>query len=152
MCLVPASGECWASRNDFFKSSKNGSPVGKNFVAAFAKNESLYRRISTKYKSSKLFWRILEDNKRNKRENRGKKTVRIFASNSPSRPKSGTHSVETQWNPSRGAFRLQRLAYFDDLYQWIHVFLFLTQYFTEKLRNKASFESRYWATGWRYSI
>ena len=69
----------------FFKSSKNGASVGKNFVAAFAKNESFYRRISTKYKSSKLFWRILEDNKRNKRENRGKKTVRTFASNSPSR-------------------------------------------------------------------
>ena len=70
----------------FFKSSKNGASIGKNFVAAFAKNESLYRRISTKYKSSKLFWRILEDNKRNKRENRGNKTVRIFASNSPCRP------------------------------------------------------------------
>ena len=83
MCLVPAPAEFWASRNDF---SKNGAAVGKNFVAGFAKNESLYRRISTKYKSSKLFWRILEDNKQNKRENRGKKTVRIFASNSPSRP------------------------------------------------------------------
>ena len=85
MCQVPAPNEFWASRNDFFKSSKNGASVGKNFVAAFAKNESLYRRISTKYKSGKLFWRILEDNKRNKRENSGKKTVRIFASNSPSR-------------------------------------------------------------------
>ena len=83
MCQVPGPGEFWASRNDFFKSSENGASVGKNFVAAFAKNESFYRRISTKYKSSKLFWRILEDNKRNKRENRGNKTVRIFASNSP---------------------------------------------------------------------
>ena len=34
---------------------------GKEFVAGFAKNESLYRRILTKYKWSKLFWRILED-------------------------------------------------------------------------------------------
>ena len=34
-----------------------------DFLAAFTKNESLYRRISTKYKSSKLLWRILEDNK-----------------------------------------------------------------------------------------
>ena len=42
------------------------------------KNESLYRRISTKYKSSKIFWRILEDNKQNKHENRGKKTVWIL--------------------------------------------------------------------------
>ena len=75
MCQVPGPGEFWASRNDFFKSSENGASVGKNFVAAFAKNESFYRRISTKYKSSKLFWRILEDNKRNKRENRGNKTV-----------------------------------------------------------------------------
>ena len=86
MCLVPVPGKFWALRNDFFKSAKNGASVGKNFVTCFAKNESLYRRISTKYKSSKLFWRILEDNKQNKRENRGKKTVRIFASNSPSRP------------------------------------------------------------------
>ena len=52
-------------------------------MTAFAKNESLYRRTWTKYKSSKLFWRILEDNKQNKRENRGKKTVRIFAFNFP---------------------------------------------------------------------
>ena len=44
-------------------------------MTAFAKNESLYRRIWTKYKPSKLFWRILEDNKPNKLENRGKKTV-----------------------------------------------------------------------------
>ena len=58
MCLVPAPAEFWASRNDF---SKNGAAVGKNFVAGFAKNESLYRRISTKYKSSIFFegfWRI----------------------------------------------------------------------------------------------
>ena len=34
---------------------------GKEFVAGFAKNESLYRRILTKYKWSKLFWRILEE-------------------------------------------------------------------------------------------
>ena len=52
-------------------------------AAAFAKNESLHRRISTEYKSSKLFWRILEDNKPKNRENRGKKTVRIFAWNAP---------------------------------------------------------------------
>ena len=37
----------------------------------------MYRRILTKHKSSKLFWRILEDNKQGKRENPGKKTVRI---------------------------------------------------------------------------
>ena len=44
-------------------------------MTSFAKNESLYRRISTKYKSSKLFLRILEDNKENRRESLGKKTV-----------------------------------------------------------------------------
>ena len=44
-------------------------------MTAFAKNESLYWRIWTKYKSTKLFWRILGDNKPNKLENRGKKTV-----------------------------------------------------------------------------
>ena len=47
-------------------------------MAVFAKNESLYRRFSTKYKSRKLLWRILEDNKQNKHENRGKKTVWIL--------------------------------------------------------------------------
>ena len=51
--------------------------ASKHFVAGFAKNESLYRRIVTKYKWSKLIWRILEDNKQNKLENWGKKTVRI---------------------------------------------------------------------------
>ena len=35
--------------------------------------------ISTKYNLSWLFWRILEDNKQNKRKSRGKKTVRFFA-------------------------------------------------------------------------
>ena len=44
-------------------------------MTAFAKNESLYWRIWTKYKSSKLFWRIVGDNRPNKLENRGKKTV-----------------------------------------------------------------------------
>ena len=51
----------------------------RDFVAGFAKNdhESLYWCILTKYKSSKLFWRILEDNKQDRRENPGKKTVTI---------------------------------------------------------------------------
>ena len=59
----------------FLKNEK----CGKDFVAGFAKNdnESLYRRILTKHESSKLFKRILEDNKQDKRENPGKKTVRI---------------------------------------------------------------------------
>ena len=50
MCLVQASRDFWASRNHFFKSCKNAGPVGKNFVAGFAKNESLYGRILTKHK------------------------------------------------------------------------------------------------------
>ena len=65
----------------FFKIWEN-DPYGwfatREYVASFAKNEYLYRQISTKYKSSKLFWRILEDNKQNKHENRGKKTVWIL--------------------------------------------------------------------------
>ena len=40
-------------------------------------HDSLYQRILTKYKSSKLFWGILDDNKQDKRENPGKKTIRI---------------------------------------------------------------------------
>ena len=56
---------------------------GEFLWAGFAKNESLYPRMSTKYKSSKLFWRILEDNKQNKRENWGKETLRICACKSP---------------------------------------------------------------------
>ena len=78
MCLVPAPGEFWALRNDFSK----GVTTRNLFVAVFAKNESLYRRISTKYckyKSSKLFWRILEDNKQNKHENGDNKTVGEFS-------------------------------------------------------------------------
>ena len=56
---------------------------GEFLWAGFANNESLYRRMSTKYKSSKLFWRILEDNKQNKRENWSKETLRICACKSP---------------------------------------------------------------------
>ena len=54
---------------------KLGHEIWRSDAAAFAENESLYGRISTEYKSSKLFWRILEDNKPKNRENRGKKTV-----------------------------------------------------------------------------
>ena len=61
----------WPSRTELSKSL--------NFTAY----ESLYRRMSTKYKSRKLFWRILEDNKQNKRENWGKETLRICACKSP---------------------------------------------------------------------
>ena len=100
------------------------------------------------YKSSKLFWRILEDNKQNKHENRGKKTVWIL------------WKVWTQesfqkyvcvwilradrrfvwvcstwcWNAMnsfplglRLDFCLQILSYFDELYQQIHVCLSLTR-------------------------
>ena len=126
--------------------------TGEVFVAAFVKNESLYRRISTKCKSSKLFWRILEDNKQNKRENRGKKAVRIFAFNSPSRQCLAQNSLQMQWIPSRWAFCLQSLAYFHDLDQWIHVCWFLTRYFAEKLKNKAFFESKYRVTRRRSSL
>ena len=84
------------------------------FVAEFAKNDhdSLYRRILTKYKSSKLFWRILEDNKQDKRENPGKKTVRIAE---PAIHKL-SDTLQTQRIPSRLAFCLQSLAYFDEFY------------------------------------
>ena len=75
MGLVSSPQVVWASRNDLSKLKKWLSDACGVFVTSFAKNESLYRRISTKYKSSKLFWRILEDNKQNKRENLDKKTV-----------------------------------------------------------------------------
>ena len=55
MWLVPLSPRLvltFTQRNDFCCG-----------YLAFATNESLYLRITTKYKSSKLFWRILEDNK-----------------------------------------------------------------------------------------
>ena len=87
---------------------------GEFLWAGFAKNASLYRRMSTKYKSSKLFWRILEDNKQNKRENWGKETLRICACKSPIAELSATCS----WNGDdsfpfrlRFAFRRQILAY-----------------------------------------
>ena len=62
----------------FFKIWENGAAMCDVFVTSCATNESLYGRISAKYKSSKLFWSILEDNKQNKHENRGKKTVWIL--------------------------------------------------------------------------
>ena len=60
---VSGPGEFWASRNDFSKFEKISPATWDVFLTSFAKNESFYRRISTKYQSSKLFWRILEDNK-----------------------------------------------------------------------------------------
>ena len=101
-------------------------------MASFAKIESLYRRISTKYKSSKLFWRILEDNKQNKRENRGKKTVWILRADS----RFAWVWSTCCWNAMnsfpfglRFAFCSQILAYFDESYQQIHGWLSLTRYF-----------------------
>ena len=44
--LVPAPGGLLASRHDCLQTEK----CGKDFVAGFAKDESLYRRILTKYK------------------------------------------------------------------------------------------------------
>ena len=81
----PQAGRDWASSSPrSVISFTQRFRCGKDIVA---KSKSLYRRTSStnKYKSSKLCWRILEDNKQNKRENRGKNTVRIFACNSPSR-------------------------------------------------------------------
>ena len=81
----PQAGRDWASSSlRSVISFTQRFRCGKDIVA---KSKSLYRRTSStnKYKSSKLCWRILEDNKQNKRENRGKNTVRIFACNSPSR-------------------------------------------------------------------
>ena len=104
MCLVPAPVDFWASRNDFSNFAKISPAAWYVFLTSFAKNESLYRRISTKYKSSKLFWRILEDDKQNKRENRGKKTVWILRGDSRLGRESAAHVVQTQWIPSRLAF------------------------------------------------
>ena len=67
----------------------------------------------------------------------GVRAMIIFACNSPSR--SATHILQTQWIPSRLvrlAFCLKRFAYFDDYYQQIHVFLFLTRYLDEKPKIK----------------
>ena len=132
MCLVPAPGEFWASRNDLSNFEKMSADACGVFVTSFAKNESLYRRISTKYKSSKLFWRILEDNKQNKRENRGKKTVWILRADS----RFAWVWSTCCWNAMnsfpfglRFAFCRQILAYFDELYQQIHGCLSLTRYF-----------------------
>ena len=54
--------------------------------------------------------------------------------------------------PSRLAFCLQGLAYFDEFYQYFHVCLFLTRYFNEKRKNKASFEGNQQTTRCRISL
>ena len=78
MGLVSSPQGVWASRNYLSNFDKMSVDACGVFVTSFAKNESLYRRISTKYKSSKLFWRILEYNKQNKWENKVRKTVWIL--------------------------------------------------------------------------
>ena len=82
-CLVPAPVDCWPSHTELSKMLNFMASRGEFLWAGFGNNERLYRRMSTKYKSSKLFWRILEDNKQNKRENWGKETLRICACKSP---------------------------------------------------------------------
>ena len=123
-----------------FKNWEKWKSMRQGFAAAFAKNERLHQQISTKYKSSKLFWRILEDKKRNRCENCSRKTVRIFVCNTPSQlclpDKFFTHNeFLAGW-----LFCLQGLAYFDEYYQQIHVCLFLIWYFNEKLKIKRLLE------------
>ena len=59
---LPLCFELHATHATIFQNLRKTTVV----VAAFSKTESLYRRISTKYKSSKLIWRVLEDNKQKK--------------------------------------------------------------------------------------
>ena len=72
---LPLCFELHATHAKIFQNLRKTTVV----VAAFSKTESLYRPISTKYKSSKLIWRILEDNKqKNTKIDRDEKTVRIY--------------------------------------------------------------------------
>ena len=111
MWLAPVAGRLLASCTDFFE-MRILLRVLRRMIMSIMK-----AWIMTKYKSSKLFWRILEDNKQKKRENRGKKTVRL---DSPSRPCLAhilSDTLQTLRIPSCFAFYLQSLAYFDDSYQ-----------------------------------
>ena len=112
----------------FFKIWENGAETCDVFVTSFAMNESLYRRISTKYKSSKLFWRILEDNKQNKQENWGKKTVWMLRAD-----RRFVWVCSTCCSNAMNSFPLGlRLTFLPSnpfLYQQIHVCLSLTRYF-----------------------
>ena len=145
----------WPSHTELSKILNFMASRGEFLWAGFANNESLYRRMSTKYKSSKLFWRILEDNKQNKRENWGKETLRICACKSPIAD-SVPHVLETATISFpfclRFAFRRQILAYFDELYQQIHVCLSVTRYFFGNEGNKASQWSKHGVTRWRQRI
>ena len=60
---------------------------------------------------------------------------------------SGTQFSSNAVNSIPLSFLPWSLAYFDDLYQWIHIFLFLSRYFAEKLKNKASFEGQHQSRG-----
>ena len=71
MWLVPAPQSVISFMQWFFENGEIWKWTQQGFAAAFVKNESLYRQISTNYKPSKFFWRILEDNKQNKREKVG---------------------------------------------------------------------------------
>ena len=107
-------------------------------VTAFAKNESLYQRIWTKYKSSKLFWRILEDNKPTKRENRGKKTVNAI--------RQVGHSLVTFcWNKVKSV-PLRFLPSKSRLFWWLLsvnlCLLVFNSIFRREIKNIASFETK----------
>ena len=121
--------------------------AGKHFVAGFAKNESLYRRIVTKYKWSKLIWRILEDNKQNKLENWGKKTVRINLCVQT------THTLRYSSNAANSfplSFLPLKPCKFDDFYQEINVCSFLTDISMKNWKIKRLFKQQ--ATRWRHLL
>ena len=155
MCLVPAPGEVCASRTDFFEYLRNFARDVGCFSDFFCEE---WKLVSTNFNQIQVKQIILKDfggYEHNKWENRGKKTVWILRGDS----RLGRESAACCSNAMnsfplglRFAFCHQFLAYFDELYQWIHVCLFLTRYFTDKLRNKASFESKHRATRGRYRI
>ena len=103
-------------------------------------HDSLYRRIWTKYKSSKLFWRILEDNKQDKRENPGKKTVRI------AEPAMSTTHILWYSSNATNSFLLSFLPSKSCLFWWIlsvnYYVLVFNPIFQWKTKNKASFEGK----------
>ena len=140
MGLVSSPRGVWASRNYLSNFDKMSVDACGVFVTSFVKNESLYWRISTKYKSSKLFWRILQHNKQNKRENGVRKTVWILCADS----RFAVVWTTCCWNAMKSfpfglrfAFCHQILAYFVELYQQSHGCLSLLDISMETEKNKA---------------
>ena len=100
----------------------------EEFCCGFCEGWKLVSTNFDQIQVKQIILRMLEDSKQKKRENRGKKTLTIFACRYVVCSTCCWNAMNSFAPGLRLAFCLQILAYFDEFYQETHVCLSLTRY------------------------